>query len=74
MRTLQGVWGRLKLRLPIDPDTRLEILSLIVKLHNFRTRKMKNVNQIATVYASDYAGAVRLRPRKSAARAGVHHI
>ncbi|KAJ1466300.1 hypothetical protein T484DRAFT_1604299, partial [Baffinella frigidus] len=51
MRALQGVWGRLKLRLPVDPSTRLEILTLVVKLHNLRTRRMKNVNQITTVYA-----------------------
>lgn len=53
MRSIQGAFARLSLRLTSDSKSRRIILEIIFRLFNARTRLMK-INQTAVVYSSDY--------------------
>lgn len=57
MRAIQGPFARLKTALPIDNAKRKLILTVIVMLHNLRTRRV-GFNQIATVYADAWEPAM----------------
>ncbi|KAE8206298.1 hypothetical protein CF327_g7582 [Tilletia walkeri] len=54
MRALQGAFGRLDLRLPVDKRKRSTILSVIFSLHNFRARRV-GLNQLKEVYFPQWA-------------------
>ncbi|KAI8637294.1 hypothetical protein BD408DRAFT_424814 [Parasitella parasitica] len=49
MRAIQSGFGRLSLPLSEDKATRAQLLHIIWRLHNFRTR-LVGINQISTVY------------------------
>lgn len=49
MRALQGGFGRLRMKLPVNEKDRERILDVIWYLHNYRTR-MVGINQTAMVY------------------------
>ncbi|CEP19132.1 hypothetical protein [Parasitella parasitica] len=49
MRAIQSGFGRLQLKLPADKAKRGQILFVVWRLHNFRTR-LVGINQISTVY------------------------
>ncbi|KAK0558788.1 hypothetical protein OC861_006830 [Tilletia horrida] len=49
MRALQGAFGRLDLRLPVDKRRRHLLLYVVFHLHNFRTR-LVGLNQIKETY------------------------
>ncbi len=53
MRSLQGIFSRLKARLKSDTKTRGLIIQSILLLHNFRTSKV-GLNQIAEVFSPHY--------------------
>lgn len=49
MRQLQGSFGRLRIPLDVDEDCRGNLLEVIVRLFNLRTR-LVGINQIQSVY------------------------
>lgn len=67
MKALQGTFSRLKSRLTSNSCKRLNIILLIVLLHNFRTEYV-GLNQIATVFNPHYERVVNVEGYDSIAR------
>ena len=54
MRTIQGGFGRLKVKVSADSVKRARLFIIVWHLHNFRTRTV-GLNQTATVYKNLWA-------------------
>ncbi len=57
MRAIQATFGRLKCRLSSDKQKRLDLIRVILLLHNFRTSHI-GINQIKTVFNEQYEAGI----------------
>ena len=52
MRSLKSSYGRLHTLLPLDNEWRRDLLELVVRMHNYKTRRT-GINQTGNFYSDE---------------------